>query len=155
MQQSLFHGEMSIFAYHACYVSTGIDVVVDFELQSLVVVLWRVGDTGFFIDECRFPETGICQPVGGEHCLAALDIYIGVTLYVCRGDGYFFLFIYAEGIAAAQTSAIDAMTYSSIVDGDEGVTIYRSVLATTIDFFHQQWQHGCVDVVSRMRHVLI
>ena len=45
MQQSLFHGEIGIFAYHACFVSTGIDVVVYLELQCLVVVLWRVDDT--------------------------------------------------------------------------------------------------------------
>ena len=45
MQQSLFHGEIGIFAYHACFVSTGIDVVVNLKLQCLVVVLWRVDDT--------------------------------------------------------------------------------------------------------------
>ena len=153
MQQSLFHGEMGIFAYHACYVSTGIDVVVDFELQSLVVVLWRVGDT--FNDACRFPGTGICLPVGGEHCLSTLDIYVGVTCNVSRGDGKRILAIDDDAVAAAQASAIDAMTYSSVIEGDEGVAVYRSVLATTIDFFHQQWQHGFVDVGSRMRHVLI
>ena len=155
MQQSLFHGEMGIFAYHACYVSTGIDVVVDLELQCLVIVLRRVGGTCFWVDVCRFPGTGISQPVGGEHCLSTLDIYVGVTLYVCRGDNYFFLIVYAEGITTAQASAIDAMTYFSVIEGDEGVAVYRSVLATAIDFLHQQWQHGSIRVGIRMLHVLI
>ena len=151
MQQSLFHGKMGIFAYHACYVSTGIDVVVDFEFQCIMVVLRRVGDT--FDDACRFPGTGICQPVGGEHRLSTLDIHMGVTLYVSRGDGKRILSINDDAVAAAQASTIDAMTYSSIVNGDRSVTIYRSVLATTIDFFHQQWQHVYIGGVGRMRHV--
>ena len=73
--------------------------MVNLELQGIMVVLRRVGDT--FDDACRFPGTGISLPVGGEHSLSTLDIYVGVTLYVSRGDGKRILSIDDDAVATA------------------------------------------------------
>ena len=53
VQQTLCHGEIGVAAYDARHITTGIDVVVDLELQGFMVVLWRIGDT--IEGACLFP----------------------------------------------------------------------------------------------------
>ena len=45
MQESLEDSNIGVFSYFACLVATTVDIVVYLELQGLVVVLWRIGDT--------------------------------------------------------------------------------------------------------------
>ena len=45
IQETLDNQDVGIVAHFAGFVATGIDVVVNLELQCLVVVLWRVDDT--------------------------------------------------------------------------------------------------------------
>ena len=45
MQESLGEDEVGIVSHYAGLVATTVDIVVYLELQGLVVVLWRIGDT--------------------------------------------------------------------------------------------------------------
>ena len=84
VEQSLCHGEVGVAAYDACHITTGIDVVVDLELQVFMVVLWRVVGVSHFC--CRLPGTGLRTPIGGKQGFTAINQYIGAAGDICRCD---------------------------------------------------------------------
>ena len=154
MQESIGNGDIGVVAHFAGLVATTVDIVVYLELQGLVVVLWRIGDT---IDDTGWiPGTGIWVPVRRKQGFATHDNHVGIAGYICRSDlfsiaGSLFS-IHCLGITISPSAAIDAMTYITIPDADEGIAIYRSVLASAVDAFVEGRDDIGIDSFSRMLH---
>ena len=150
MQESLGNGDIGVVAHYAGLVATTVDIVVYLELQGLVVVLWRIGDT---IDDAGWiPGTGIWVPVRSKHGSTTLDNHVGIAGYICRSGAGGLFSIHRLGITISPSAAIDAMTYLAIPDADKGIAIYRSVLASAVDTFVEGRDGIGIDITFRMLH---